>query len=184
MTLKRQGAIQTYQFPVSKRLKTVEKKVRKLTRFVNSKPDFFYNSQASTVATGAIATLEVTGANSLSRNKILGFDCVVYGTGILDVYLLQCDLGAPPVYADFPSSTIGSSIYQGAQHPWHVWKHMLVPSDGTKTARFRMRFPMGFSRDVDGSGNNKGKALYMVIKNETGGSLTYTINITGYSVDE
>lgn len=183
MTLKRQGAIQTYA-PVAKRLKSLDTRVRKLQRVVDTKPEWFHNVRATTtLATGAIYALEINGANSLSGAKILSLECVVDSTGIVDVYLIQNKLGTPPVYADFINSSTGSPINQGEGEANHCWRHVIVPSDGPKVARFRIKFPMGFYCDRDSSGNNTGKALYLVIKNESGSTVTYAMHATGYSVD-
>lgn len=184
MTLKRQGAIQSYM-PVAKRLKSLDKRVRKLYRCVDTKPEWFTNpTGASTIATGTVVTQEIVGHNPNGQTKLLNLEVIVYGSGVLDVYLVQCNLGTAPSYSNFSTPTIGSPLRQGDGTQYHVWKHAIVPSDGIKCARFRLKFPMGFSRDADGLGANQGKALYLVIKNDTGSTLNYAANITGYAVSE
>lgn len=177
MTLKRQGAIQTYMSaPAAKRLRTVERKVNYLARRTNRKLSRANFIGASTLASGAIVV------QALIPSGVTDWKCLYFSAaGSLnnpgvDVYLIQSKDGTAPVYGDFQPVSGGFLLGNDAGDKLVVW-NKYYNTQGSTLFKMQRRFTKGFVMEQDSSTNPHGKQLYFVIKNNTGSTINYQFAI-------
>lgn len=163
-------------FPrLTKRLKTLERKQRRTPGY--SLKYNTYNSTGSAIANGAVQVINLYGATD---QKIMRVEALGYlGSSNVDVYLVQGRNGTAPVYADFQAYT-GGQIVTTKQEEFIIWKHYL-PLHGGQNFKITQGFKFGFKVHSDSS-TVKGNGLWLVIKNDSGGSVTPSIAATTYSV--
>lgn len=151
---------------LAKRLKRVERKQQlygpsKLARTIHT-----FNSN---VNDGAVSYVQLSSNGKIFRVQVRGF----LGAEGVDAYLLQTPTQAVPVYADF-TPTIGGCIANGkgpGETGLVVWKHYLSLNGGTNFS-ITQRFKYGFDTTYDAAFALTGKALWLVIKNDSGAQVT------------
>lgn len=183
MTLKRQGAIQTYNTP-AKRMRMLEKRVTKLSRRVNNKLVYQTQSRAVAVA-NTTADIQPIGTSGASNARILYVEVMGVVQGYpCDVYIVSTnDTSDPPVYADFNPNTGGYLLNQSDTDVKHIWQHKICcpyeSSTGFAAFKMAVKFPKGFIYKIDNLGNTIGKCLYIAFKNDSGAgaNIKYSVKI-------
>lgn len=161
---------------LSKRVKTLERKQKRTPGYQLSYHT--YNSTGSAIANGAVQVIKLSP--TATDVKIMRVEAMGnLGGSNVDVYLVQGRNGTAPVYASF-QAYIGGKIVQAKQDEFIIWKHYL-PLHAGQNFKITQPFKFGFKVHHD-SGTLKGNGLWLVIKNNSGGSVTPSVAATTYSV--
>ena len=164
----------------NKRLSRLERQVR------NNRPEMKWSSlrQAPTaVATGAIGTLSldsITIGDSHynrcgSQIKLWRMEIRGQVDPLLDIYLVQSKDGSAPTYADFDAYPAG--FVDNGNTNLVEWKHIRVKPDQTTNCPYRIiqkfnGMKVEFSNSASSPVRN---AMWLVVKNDSGASLNYTL---------
>lgn len=188
MVSKRSG---TWDFPPSKKKKSLSDKVEKIQRTLNErKPEMknFQIGSSGTVTAGSIALVELTnipqGDTVSTRDGAqVKFHHVKYSctpsiaasaAAGLDFFILTLkDAVTLPVYADFLSYPGGG----GDRRKTIEWVHELTNSNnnGNILGNLNFKYPMKIHYAGTGGTACFRNRTYMVVKNATGSSINYQI---------
>lgn len=189
MALKRTVTLEPDQGPVAKRLRRVERQVRA------NRPEMKFTQIGSNAATAtaAITAVNITAiaqgdsVNGRDGNKIKTWRCEIRGEvdPLQDVFLIQSHNGDIPVYADFLPQVGG--FVQGTQCnvKFTEWAYMRPSPDQTTNCPVRIvRKFRGMEISFSGLSTAADRnALYLVIKNNSGGSLNHNLSTRVWYTD-
>lgn len=180
MANKRSSASMSTQQP--KRLRTLEKRVTKLTRNVNNRPICYRAAYSAAVANGAIYAQPLFAPSSNNDARILYVEVMgsLGGQGV-DAYIISGKAITAPVYADFQPNIGGELTSVDVADKYHIWKHVLN-TQGSNYFKTRQRFARGYNISIDSTGNPADKVLYFVVKNNSGGAVTVNFSLKSFYV--
>lgn len=177
--------------PLAKRLRRVERRVARNTP--ETKIATFTASGALADAAVSVTELKIGGASSQSygaeaaKAKLLRVEILgTTGSEFADVYLIQGHTTTAPVYGDF-NPTVGGYIKNEAfatnNQKYTVWKQFLNLGGGSNF-RVTQSFKYGYNVHIDTVSNATVKnPLYLVVKNNTGGSINISYAARVWFVD-
>jgi len=191
MTLKRQGAIQTYMsYPLSKRVKRLETVQRQ------RKPEMKYVLHSISTAALADASVITTELTSIAQGnaaderegnhvKFVRVEVRGYMDSKLDGYLIQCHTTTAPAYANFNGVAGGALAVIDNNTKFTEWKHFTGSTLTNIYDRISQRFRFGFKAKYNGTAatNCVDNRLYLVIKNNTGAAGEVRLTIRCWYTD-
>lgn len=171
------------------------KRIRRLERQVAAnRPEMksVASYQASTaVATGAIGykSLSIINQGDGSSQRI-GSTCKLWRMELrgqidplLDIYLIQSKDGSVPTYSDFDA--YGSGFVDSENNNFVEWKFLRVKPDQTTNCPWRITQKFnGMKMEFQNAGGTPFRnSFWLVIKNDSGASLNYTVQVKKWFTD-